>query len=165
MGQVTVTLNGRSYKLRCGDGEEARLLELGAYVEGRLTQLTAQFGPVGDERLLVMSALMIADDLFDAKEALSAMQPAALPMPGEAKDAIAPVAELPALPEFGFAPAPALTHDPDAPSTIEPVDDQGRDSLLARAIRRSEAQTPVSINERLADARESANLQAGVRKP
>ena len=166
MGQVTVTLNGRSYKLRCGDGEEPRLLELAAYVDNRLGQLTAQFGPVGDERILVMTALMIADDLFDAKEALGAGETDAAPLSGQTLEPVAASArpELPALPELGFDPAPALTHDPDVHS-IDAVDGQGRDSLLSRAIRRSESQTPVSINERLADARESAILQSGARKP
>lgn len=69
MGQVTITLNGRSYRLRCGDGEEARLLELADYVAGRLSSLAAEFGRVGDERLLVMTALLIADELFDARGA------------------------------------------------------------------------------------------------
>ena len=72
MGQVTITLNGRSYRLRCGDGEEQRLLELAEHVDDRLASLVAEFGQVGDERLLLMTALMIADELFDARGALLA---------------------------------------------------------------------------------------------
>ncbi len=167
MGQVTVTLNGRSYKLRCGDGEEPRLLELAAYVDNRLGQLTAQFGPVGDERILVMTALMIADDLFDAKVALGAASSIPAELSSETIEPVGPLPrpELPAMPEFGFEPVPALTHDPDIHSTTDATDEQGRESFLSRAIRRSEAQTPVSINERLADARESATMRSGERKP
>ena len=165
MGQVTVTLNARSYKLRCGDGEELRLLELASHVENRLGRLTAEFGPVGDERILVMVALMIADDLFDAKEALAATQPVAPRLPRETIASIDPIPELPILASFGFDPVLALTHDtaPDPQSTGAADADPSRETALNRTLRRSE--TPVSINERLADARESATLRSSERKP
>ena len=51
MGQVTVTVNGRTYRLRCGDGEEPRLIELATHVGNRIDGLAAEFGQVGDERL------------------------------------------------------------------------------------------------------------------
>ena len=70
MGQVTVTLNGRTYRLRCGDGEEARLLQLAGHLEQRIDSLAAEFGQVGDERLLLMAALLIADELWDMRERL-----------------------------------------------------------------------------------------------
>jgi cell division protein ZapA len=70
MGQVTVTLNGRSYRLRCGDGDEARLRSLAADVQSRIEALASEFGQVGDERLLVMAALLIADELWDARAQL-----------------------------------------------------------------------------------------------
>src|SRR5689334_15600264 len=70
MGQVTITLNGRSYRLTCGDGEERRLLQLAAHVESKLTQLVAEFGQVGDDRLLVMASVLITDELFDARATL-----------------------------------------------------------------------------------------------
>ena len=66
MGQVAITVNGRSYRFECGDGEEARLKELAAYVKSRMDGLTREHGKIGDERLLLMTALLIADDLWDA---------------------------------------------------------------------------------------------------
>ena len=71
MAQVSITLNNRTYRLRCGDGEEERLAELAAYVREKMDGLTEQFGNVGDERLLLMSALIIADELWDARESAS----------------------------------------------------------------------------------------------
>jgi cell division protein ZapA len=65
MGQVSVTLNGRTYRLRCGEGEEARLIELAAFVRSRVEALAAEFGQVGDDRLLLMAAIMIADEYWD----------------------------------------------------------------------------------------------------
>jgi cell division protein ZapA len=71
MGQVAVTLNGRSYRFDCGDGEEARLAELAAFVKGRVEEIGRQFGNAGDERILLMAALLIADELWDARVALA----------------------------------------------------------------------------------------------
>ena len=67
MGQVTVSLNGRSYRLACDDGEEDRLRALADQVRQKLDAVTKEFGQVGDTRLMVMAALMLADDLLDAQ--------------------------------------------------------------------------------------------------
>lgn len=77
MGQVTVNVNGRSYRFDCGDGEEPRLQELAAYVKNRIDKLAQQFGRVGEERLLLMAALLIADELMDARAAASEKKPPA----------------------------------------------------------------------------------------
>lgn len=67
MGQVTVTLNNRTYRLRCGDGEEERLLLLVEHVRTKLDELVAEFGQCGDDRLLLMTALLVTDELMDAR--------------------------------------------------------------------------------------------------
>jgi len=74
VGHVTVTLNGRNYRLRCGDGEEHRLLALADVVRGKLDGLVRQFGQAGDDRLLAMAALLVADDLFEARAELAALR-------------------------------------------------------------------------------------------
>ena len=76
MGQVAVTLNGRSYRLSCEPGEEARLTLLAAEVKARLDTLIDQFGNAGDDRLLLMAALTLADELLDARDAQVAATPA-----------------------------------------------------------------------------------------
>ncbi len=76
MGQVTVNVNGRAYRFDCGDGEEARLNELAAYVKGRIDSLVKEFGKVGDERLLLTAALLIADELMDTRANLAAARAA-----------------------------------------------------------------------------------------
>ena len=68
MAEVTITLNGRTYRLECDDGEEAHLLSLSDKVGECLGALQKQFGQVGDDRLLLMSALTIADELNSAKK-------------------------------------------------------------------------------------------------
>jgi cell division protein ZapA len=91
MGQVAVTLNGRTYRLRCGDGDEPRLLQLAGYLEQRIEALAAEFGQVGDERLLLMAALLIADELWDAREQLQQLDAAGAeeaPQPAAAAQAV-----------------------------------------------------------------------------
>jgi cell division protein ZapA len=70
MAEVTVNVNGRAYRFDCGDGEEERLKDLAAYVKGRVDALTREHGYAGDERLLLMAALLITDELWDARAAL-----------------------------------------------------------------------------------------------
>lgn len=66
MAQVTVQINGRKYQIACDDGQEAHLTRLGNYIDNRVQELIAAVGQIGDSRLLVMVALLVADELSDA---------------------------------------------------------------------------------------------------
>ena len=66
MSQVAMTINGRIYRLTCEDGEEERLMQLGAMVADRVATFTETFGQVGGDRLLFLAALRLADELVDA---------------------------------------------------------------------------------------------------
>ena len=68
MGQVAVTLNGHTYRLKCGDGEEQRLQMLVEHVRGKIDDLASDYGQIGNERLLLMTSIMIADELFDDQQ-------------------------------------------------------------------------------------------------
>ena len=74
MAEVTITLNGRTYRLECDDGEEAHLLSLSDKVGECLGGLQKQFGQVGDDRLLLMSALTIADELNTTKKKIEELE-------------------------------------------------------------------------------------------
>ena len=67
MAQVSVTIDNRKYRLACNEGEEARLTQLAAVVDGKIAELRASFGEIGDQRLVVMAALTIADSLAEAR--------------------------------------------------------------------------------------------------
>lgn len=70
MGQVAITVNGRSYQIACEDGQEAHLSELGAYIDKRVSDLVASVGQIGDMRLLLMASLLIADELSEVYDEL-----------------------------------------------------------------------------------------------
>ncbi|HSP23723.1 MAG TPA: cell division protein ZapA [Saliniramus sp.] len=74
MAQVTVTIAGKSYRMACADGEEGHLEALGALYDGKITQMRDAFGEIGDMRLHVMAALMVADELTEAKGAINGLQ-------------------------------------------------------------------------------------------
>jgi cell division protein ZapA len=70
MGQVSVTLNGRTYRLNCGDGEEPHLLDVVAHVRRHVDRLTREHGQIGDERLLLMTSILITDELYELRKAV-----------------------------------------------------------------------------------------------
>jgi cell division protein ZapA len=65
MGQVNVTINGRQYRMACEDGQESHLTRLAEGLERRIAQLRSDFGEIGDMRLTVMAALIVADELSE----------------------------------------------------------------------------------------------------
>ena len=67
MGQVSIHLNGRTYRFECGDGDEARVRVLGEYIKGKIDQLGPDCGRAGDDRTLVMIALLLADEVLEAR--------------------------------------------------------------------------------------------------
>ena len=67
MPLVNILINGHAYTVACDEGEEARLRELGAFVDKRVQELSHSVGQsVGETRLILMAALLIADELNDA---------------------------------------------------------------------------------------------------
>ena len=70
MGQVSVSVNNQRYTLACRDGEEDRLLSLARLVDGKVRMLTARLGQVGDTKLLLMAALLVADEMDDLRTQL-----------------------------------------------------------------------------------------------
>lgn len=74
MNHINVTINGRQYRMACEDGQEQRLMSLAENFEGRIGELRGKFGEIGDARLTVMAALMVADELLDANERIRALQ-------------------------------------------------------------------------------------------
>ena len=74
MAQVDVSVNGQSYRIACEDGQEDRLIDLATMVDEKVLELVNQIGQVGSNRLLVMAALIIADELVDLKNEAGSLQ-------------------------------------------------------------------------------------------
>ena len=74
MAQVSVTIGGRAYRLACGEGEEPHLMALARMVDGKISELRGSFGEIGDQRITVMAALTIADELSEAQRRVAALE-------------------------------------------------------------------------------------------
>lgn len=70
MAQVTLRINGYAYTVGCKDGEEQHLISMGNEVERRIDSIKAAAGQSGEARMLVMAALLMADDLFEMQRRL-----------------------------------------------------------------------------------------------
>lgn len=68
MPQVSIQIASRTYELACGEGEEARVQELAAYVDEKVSELRLQLPPGAPEvKLLVFAALLLADESREAR--------------------------------------------------------------------------------------------------
>ncbi|MHA7872053.1 MAG: cell division protein ZapA [Hyphococcus sp.] len=74
MAQVEIRVNGRDYKVTCDDGQEKRLQQLASHFDRHVTQLSDELGQIGDSRLMLLSALTVCDELFEARERVTDLE-------------------------------------------------------------------------------------------
>ncbi len=92
MAQLTLKLNGYAYNVGCEDGQEPHLLEMARQVEQRIERIKALGGQSGESRLLLLAALLMADELHDTGIELASLRQPSRALPGSAA-AAAPPAE------------------------------------------------------------------------
>lgn len=71
MAQVEITVNERSYKVMCDDGQEGRLRQLAGYFDRHVTQLARELGQIGEARLILLTALTVCDELFECRRRIA----------------------------------------------------------------------------------------------
>jgi cell division protein ZapA len=69
MAEVSVAIHGKTYGIACDDGQEKRVLELARYVDVRLREIAGAGAASNESHLLVLTALVLADEVFDMKMA------------------------------------------------------------------------------------------------
>ena len=74
MGRVTLEINGKAYVVGCEDGGEPHARALAARIDAKVRQIAPEAGAPGEARLILMAALMIADELSEAEAALHAAE-------------------------------------------------------------------------------------------
>lgn len=67
MAQVALSFNKRTYRFDCAEEDASRLEEIANYVKEKLDNVMLEHGAIGDERIVLMVALTLADELFDAR--------------------------------------------------------------------------------------------------
>jgi cell division protein ZapA len=101
MGQVNVTISGKTYRMACDDGQEEHLDSLGRQLGETIELLRSQFGEIGDQRLTVMAAITLADRYSEAERRVAQLEAEVTGLE-EARGAIAERADSR---EFGVAEA------------------------------------------------------------
>ncbi len=76
MAQVTLSIGGYGYTVACRDGEEQHLLDLGAALDAKVVEARGTVGQVSEVRQLLFAALLLADELGEARVGTSAPAPA-----------------------------------------------------------------------------------------
>ena len=74
MAQVTLDVNGRPYVVGCEDGQEQHLMDLARVFDRHVRQVGQQLGQLGETRLFLMGALLLADELAETKARMAAVQ-------------------------------------------------------------------------------------------
>lgn len=74
MPHVSVTIAGRQYRMACDAGQEEHLMRLARDIDTRIFDLRGAFGEIGDQRLVVMAAITIADELAEARARIKALE-------------------------------------------------------------------------------------------
>ena len=74
MPQVNVTIAGKAYRMACGEGEEPHLEGLARVFDGKIQEMREAFGEIGDMRLHVMAALMVADEASELQRRVARLE-------------------------------------------------------------------------------------------
>lgn len=74
MSEITLKINNRGYSLSCDQGQEQRLSDLGSYVDSRLKDIAAAGAATNEAHLLVLTSLVLADEVFEMREEMHEMR-------------------------------------------------------------------------------------------
>jgi cell division protein ZapA len=72
MAKADITLRGRTFSIACAPGQEMRVQRLAEQLDSRVRQISDAVGDIGDERLLLITALALMDELDSARRGVPA---------------------------------------------------------------------------------------------
>lgn len=70
MAEVLIKINGKNYRMACEEGEQDRVMNLGERFNSCINDLKEKFGGIDSERLIIMAAMIITDQLYEAEQKL-----------------------------------------------------------------------------------------------
>jgi cell division protein ZapA len=74
MAQVSVSIDGKVYRMACDEGQEQHLEDLATRFDRYVTHLKSSFGEIGDQRLVVMAGIMVTDELAEQQKKLKGLE-------------------------------------------------------------------------------------------
>lgn len=69
MAEVNISINGRKFGIACDDGQEQRVIDLANFVDSRLQEISKAGAGSNESHLLVLTSIVMADELFDMRDA------------------------------------------------------------------------------------------------
>jgi cell division protein ZapA len=72
MAKADISIRGRSFSIACAPGQENRIQRLAEQLDQRVREIAGAVGDIGDERLLLITALALLDELDSARRGVSA---------------------------------------------------------------------------------------------
>ena len=67
LAKVQIEINGCRYAIGCDEGQEDHVMRLARYFDEHVKRLASSVGQIGDQRLFLMGALIVADEMHDLK--------------------------------------------------------------------------------------------------
>ncbi|MEM5474558.1 cell division protein ZapA [Hoeflea sp. AS60] len=74
MAQVTVTIDSKTYRMACEEGQEEHLTDLAGRFDRYVGHLKTQFGEIGDLRITVMAGIMVMDELHELQRRMRGLE-------------------------------------------------------------------------------------------
>ena len=74
MANVNIKFNGKDYLLSCDDGQEESLKKLTSILDKKYLELKSKLGNLGENKLLLITAIKLIDEHFDLKQRISAQK-------------------------------------------------------------------------------------------
>jgi cell division protein ZapA len=65
MANVNIKFNNKDYLLSCDEGQEENLKDLASHLDTKYAELKKNLGNIGENKLLLITAIKIIDDYFD----------------------------------------------------------------------------------------------------
>ena len=73
MAQVTVSIDGKAYRMACEEGQTQHLIDLASRFDRYVGHLKGQFGEIGDLRITVMAGIMVMDEMTELSRQVAAL--------------------------------------------------------------------------------------------
>jgi cell division protein ZapA len=74
LAQVTVTIDGKTYRMACDEGQEEHLIDLAQRFDRYVGHLKDSFGEIGDQRLTVMAGIMVMDEFVELQKRVKGLE-------------------------------------------------------------------------------------------
>jgi len=74
LSSVSVSINGKNYRMACDEGQESHLENLARHFDECVIELKGSFGEIGDQRLVVMAGITLIDEVLELRQKVGKLE-------------------------------------------------------------------------------------------